>query len=107
MRQILRKNPDKQILRQQKKPQKKRYENICSEKQQENKNYKRTDGPTKNRRKLYENRCSGKKPAETVQTFSKETGTANKISSWALSKLPVREQGLKQKTKRKKLHRNR
>ena len=30
-----------------------------------------------------------KKPAETVQTFSKKIGTPNKNSSWTLCKLPV------------------
>jgi hypothetical protein len=55
------------VLRQQN-TQTKRYENRCSEKTQK-KNYMRTDDPIK-------------KPAKTVQTFSKKTGTPNKnISS--------------------------
>jgi hypothetical protein len=54
------------VLRQQN-TQTKRYENRCSEKTQK-KNYMRTDDPIK-------------KPAKTVQTFSKKTGTPNKNNS--------------------------
>jgi hypothetical protein len=58
------------------------------------KNNMRTDAPKKQRKQLYENRWSKKtqknymriddpekNPAETVQTFSKKTGTPNKNNS--------------------------
>ena len=89
MRQILRKKTDKQILRQQKKTRKNAMRTDASKNNRKTKTIREQMVRQKSRTKLYENRCSVKKPAETVQAFNKKTGTPNKNSSWALCKLPV------------------